>query len=184
MYIDARDGAFDVANTRTSQTIKSETSISDLLSGLMSSFPNLTVGGVGDFAGSLGRPAVLSGNTYDLIQKYTGGKTYIDLEKIYALKDRETIPGGVPIINSDTGLLGVPIRSDAYLVVNTLFEPKIILGQITEIQSQINHRYDGQYKVVGLQHTGTISEAITQACQSKFNLMMGTKIIGGLSTIQ
>jgi hypothetical protein len=182
-YIDARDGGFDTSNTRTNTTIQKNTDIKDLVTGLVNSFPNLQVGAIGSFDGSLGRPAVLDGNTFDLIQKYTGGKSYIDLEKVYALKDGEVITGGIPLIRSDTGLLGVPVRSDAYLVINTMFEPRVILGQIIEIQSSVQHQYDGQYKTVGLNHSGTISDAIGGNCQSRFSLMLGTKIIGGLKAV-
>lgn len=129
------------------------------------------------------RPVVLNGNTYDLLKKYSNGKVFIDLEKIYVLEDNEVVEGGIPLINADTGLLSTPRRDEAYLTVSTLFEPRFIMGQSADLVSTVNPIYNGKYRVCGVQHQGIISEAVNGDCRTIVHLYDPTKYSGSMQVV-
>ena len=181
--IEARDGGFDSSGTLTNNTIQKNTEIKTLLQGLISEFPNLKTGVIGEVEGSIKRPAVLDSNTFELIRKYSNDKAFIDLETVNILNDDEVIAGDLPLINSETGLLGTPRRRDSYLTIDVLFEPQIVMGQLIKIESDIQKQYDGQYKVVGLTHTGMISEAVSGECKTNLSLLIGTQLVGGFKQL-
>lgn len=89
---------------------------------------------------------------------------------------------GVAIINDTVGLLGSPKRQGTYLEVKILFEPRIVVGQIIEIQSATVSIFNGVYKVVGFSHSATISQAVNGNAETTLRLWFGTesfKIING-----
>lgn len=181
--ITARDGGFDTVTSKTFATIQKNTSIKDLLKGLIGSFTNLKEGVIGDIQGTLLRPAVLDGNTFYLLKTYSEDKVFIDLEKVNILKNSEVLTGQVPLISPETGLLETPRRDDAYLTVVTLFEPRIIMSQFIELKSSILKQYNGQYKVLGVHHQGVISGAINGNCTSTFNLLLEGQLFGSFSVV-
>ncbi len=181
--INARDGGFDTATTKSFVTLEKGTKYQDFLKRLMAEFPNLSPGAVGDFEGEFRRPVVVDGNTFEIIKKYSDGKVFIDLGKINTIKDNEVLEGDVPLINADTGLLETPRRDESYLTITTLFEPRIFMGQVVEIDSKILPVYNGQYKVIGVTHEGIISEAVGGQCQSTFNLLVGSQLFGAFKTV-
>lgn len=180
--ITARDGGFDIVNAQINQSLNPK-SFKEAVQDLIDGFPNLKTGKIGNLEGEFRRPIVLSGNNYDLIKKYTQDQVYIDLETVNILGDNEAIAGIVPLITSKSGLLKTPMRRDAYLSVETILKPDIILSQIVEIQSDIAPQFDGQYKVVGITHSGTISEAVEPRCQSQFDLLVGSQLFGGFNNV-
>ena len=64
-----------------------------------------------------------------------------------------------------------------------MIEPKIIIGQLLQIESQINQFYNGQFKVVGISHNGIISGAVNGQCITTLQLFIGNKILGNLKKI-
>lgn len=176
--IEAFDGGFDILNSYTNTSIKAGSNSKELINFLMGQFENLRRGEIGDFGTSYQRGVVLNGNTFELLRRETGDKIFVDLGKVYALNENEVITGQVPLINSDTGLLGVPLRRDSYLTVPMLFEPKILVGQVVEIFSKVQNQFNGQYKVIGIRHSATISEAICGEAKTILELLIGTKTIG------
>jgi len=178
-FIDARDGGFDSSGTLTNKTIQKGTTVKSAIEEMIKQFSNIKQGKIGTVEGEFKRPVVLDGNTFELIKKYTDDKAFIDLEKVNILQDNETITGEIALINSETGLLGVPRRNDSFLTIDTLFEPRITMGQVLAIESTIQPEYDGQYKVIGVNHAGTISESIGGSVKSRFSLLIGTQLTGG-----
>ena len=182
-HMDCRDGGLDSSGTLTNTAIQKNTDIREMLSSLISGFQNLKEGTIGNIEGSIKRPVVLDGNTFELIKKYSDDNVFIDLEKVNILKDNETIEGVVPLINSETGLLNAPRRRGAMVEIETIFEPRIVMGQILAVESKIQPEYDGQYKVIGVNHSGIISGAVGGQCKSKFTLLIGSKEAGGFQNV-
>lgn len=182
-YIDARDGGFDTVSTISNKTLSGDLSYRDVIKNLIGDFSNIKEGNLSEIEGTARRPVVLDGNTFQLIKKYSDDKAFIDLEKISILNDNDTITGELPLINSDSGLLGTPKRDDSYLTIDTIFEPRIIMGQLLEVNSSVAPEYDGQYKVIGVTHSGIISEAVNGSATSKFNLLVGSQLFGGFNNI-
>tara|TARA_R110000851_G_scaffold306239_4_gene464495 strand:- start:101 stop:952 length:852 start_codon:yes stop_codon:yes gene_type:complete len=181
-FIDARDGGFDTSGTITS-TALSGGKVEDVLKALANNFPNIKEGKITGVEGKFRKPVILNGNNFQLMKKYSNDKVFVDLEKINVLNDNDVLEGDLPLITSETGLLGTPRRDDAYLTIDTLFEPRIVMGQLVEIKSDIAPQYDGQYKVIGVTHKAVISEAISGEAKSTFNLLVGSQLFGGFNKV-
>lgn len=125
------------------------------------SLPSLEVGaGAENVSGTFQIDTVFNGNSFLLVNQLTGGHSFIDDGVIHTLYENQTISNyGVYYIAGETGLLGTPVRQDARLEIKMLFEPKIKIGQLVEIKSETQSRFDGQYKVIGLTHDCSISNA-------------------------
>lgn len=181
--ITARDGFFDIANTTSYRTIEAGQTNREVISSLAGDFEFISQGEIGGVEKTINRAVVLEGNTYNNIKKYSEGDVYVDLEKMHVLSNNQVLSDAVFVLNAETGLLETPERQDTYLSVTSLFEPRIKVGQIVEIESEISPIYNGQYKAVGVTHQGTISQAVSGKLISKFSLLLGGSIFGGFSAI-
>ena len=150
----------NILNNYTSVTFESGTTFKEAIQFLISQFPDLKQGEIGNIQGEFKTPVVFDGNTFAAINELTGGHTFIDNGVINTLNDNEVLSNfGAYLIQSDTGLLGTPKRYEAVLEIEMLFEPSIRIGQMIEIVSETWGAFNGQYKVVGLEHNCTISGA-------------------------
>lgn len=150
----------DILSEYTSVTFEAGTSFEEAYNYLASQLPSLKIGELGQLKGEFKTPVIFDGNAFVAINKLTGGHTFIDNGVINTLNDNETLSNyDAYLIASETGLLGTPKRYDAVLEINMLFEPTIRIGQMVEIQSETQSRFNGQYKVLGYTHQCTISEA-------------------------
>lgn len=150
----------DILSEYTGVTFQEGTTFEEAYKYLVNQFPNLKFGECGNLVGEFKMPAVFDGNTFMLVNKLTGGHTFVDNGVINTLNDNETLTNyGVYYIAGETGLLDTPKRSESILEINMLFEPTIKLGQMVEIKSSTQARFDGQYKVLGLTHNCLISNA-------------------------
>lgn len=130
------------------------------------------------------RPVSLSGNSFGQIQKYTNGSAYIDNNEINVLTTFDAIQGDVVLINDQSGLLGVPEHEDALLRVKMIFEPRIVIGQIIEVQSRISPMFNGQYKVYGIKHEGTISDAVAGTATTTLEMLVGSQMYGRFGVVK
>lgn len=181
--IDARDGAFDTATTKTFKTYQSPISLQDLIKQLIGEFPNVKVGQVGSMPDTLKRPVAVDGNTWEAIQLYSNENAFIDNETVNVLGDAEVIQNSIQTIDADTGLLETPHRDEAYLTISTLFEPNILMGQFLTLKSTIQPLYNGSYKVASVQHSGIISAAQNGEYRSTFGLLLSGKLFGAFQTV-
>lgn len=128
---------------------------------LISKLPSLKIGETGVLEGAFQIPTVFDGNVFVLVNRLTGGHTFIDNGTVNTLNDNETLSDyGCYYIAADTGLLDTPKRYDHILEISMLFEPTIKVGQLVEIKSSTQARFDGQYKVLGINHNCLISGAM------------------------
>jgi hypothetical protein len=179
----AKDGGFDISKTQTTTTLNKGVSLKELYDTLIGDFPNIKKGIVGGEDIIFQRPVVLNGNTWDLIQNYANNSANVDLEKVYILNPKQAIEGKIPLINSVTGLLEAPRRQDASLLVKTLLEPQIVIGQIIELNSEVLPIYDGQYKVYGVNHRGVVSGAMGGNFETELNLFLGSQVYGSYDIV-
>lgn len=161
--IEALDGGFGIINGQVSTTLPSGWSFTELFNSTIQTMKNVTKGAIGDFNGQNARGVTLLGNSWDIINKNVGndGTAFIDNEQVNILKDGEyrSSPGLITVINADSGLLGTPRRYDKTIQIQILFEPRIIVGQKIQLES-LEPVFNGIYKVIGISHRATISEAI------------------------
>lgn len=181
--ITAIDGTSDVNTTQIYQTYTGGKTMADLFKFLIGQFPNLSLGAVGDFGPAPLRPVSLNGNVWALLKKYSGNKCFIDLGKVYVLQYNEIVPGQLPEISVDSGLLETPRRDDSWLTVTTMMEPRVKVKQSIDLKSVIYPGYNGKYEVQSVFHQGVISAAVGGACRSTFGLLLGDKVFGGYKTV-
>lgn len=129
------------------------------------------------------RPVTLRGNSMAIAQQYSGDSAFIDNRKLIILDDNDCIKGYVPLINDESGLLGVPQHENALLSVDIIFEPRIIVGQIIEINSRIHPMFNGQYKVYGIKHEGVISGAESGRATTTLEMLVGSQIYGRFGVV-
>lgn len=124
---------------------------------------------IGNFPIVNKRGEVLFGNIWDLIQQKSNGLGFIDNGQVKVLNYREVIEGMLPVISSDTGLLGVPKRTTTTLEFDMIFEPRLLVGQIIKLESE-NPLFNRPWKVLGFEHRGTISAAVAGDCLTSVTL--------------
>lgn len=162
----------DILTQYTSVTFEAGTTYKEAINYLTSQFPNLKQGEVGNFNGEFKTPTVFDSNSFTALNDLTGAHTFIDNGILNVLNDNECLSNyDVYLIQSDTGLLGTPKRYDAVLEIEMLFEPSIRLGQLVEIVSETQNRFNGQYKVVGLEHNCVISGATAGTRTTKIQVL-------------
>jgi hypothetical protein len=124
------------------------------------------------------RPVTIYGNAYKTIQEYSDNNAFIDNNTIYILKDQDAFEGVVPRINDASGLLGVPEHEDAILKINMIFEPRLMIGQIVDVESRIAPMFNGQYKIYGIRHEGEISDAEAGVATTTLEMLVGSQVYG------
>ncbi len=171
--IECFDGGDAIANSVSSITIEAGQPNNKTLSVLVNDLKNVQLGQIGDFTGGALRGKVLFGNTSELLKNESNNRFFIDSEKVYILNNNECIEGSIQLITAESGLLESPRRSDTQLVFKILFEPRLRVGQILQLESKINSIFNGIYKVIGFTHTGIISEAVGGKCETEVHLWLG-----------
>lgn len=160
--IEAYDGGFPMTNgNNVAITQAPGFTAAQTITQLAKLMPGLTGQPiVGSFPTKNKRGEVLFGNIWDLIQQKSNGAALIDNGQVKVLNYNEVITGEIPVISSETGLLGSPKRTTSTLEFDMIFEPRLTLGQIVEVQSSSNRQYNRPWKVIGFEHRGTISDAV------------------------
>lgn len=157
--IKAYDGSWQIRNGFVNETMTKDVTLKDSLKRIIHTMPEMLTGVLGSPSqGESNRGNVVVGNSYDVMQELTDKQTFIDGETVYVMSEEEVIRGDAFVLESDLNFT-TPKRRDTYLELDTLFSPEIRVGHIAEVRS-LEKRYDGQYKVYGIKHAVTFSEAI------------------------
>ena len=96
----------------------------------------------------------------------TNKNFFIDNGKAYVLAPWECLPNsGLEVLDATPGLLGSPSYEQTYVNCKMIFEPRIVMAQQMELNSDQSY-LNGTFKVVAFGHNGRISgssggEAIT-----------------------
>lgn len=171
--IEAYDAGFAYVNANTSRSFTSGTSDRQILETLIKDLPHISVGKIGSFADKLPKGNTMQGSTIELIKNISKSNFFIDNEKAYCLQENECYAGNIRLITSDTGLLGSPLREESLLTFSIMFEPRLQVGQYVKLQSSTEKLFNGEYKVIGVEHQGVISDAQSGQCITKVSLYYG-----------
>jgi hypothetical protein len=172
------DGGFDIANTQSNFSWPAGIKLEDAIKNACGTFVDIDIGAIGQLNGQqFNRPLIVDDNTYNWLKTYYPN-VYIDKQKAFFLGNDEVLIGQLPVIDSSTGLLETPRREGAYLTIRTIFEPRITVGQLISLKSTVEPTYNGQYKVVGVNHQGIISGAVGGNLESSFSLLLGSNPFG------
>lgn len=178
--IKASDGMYAVQNGITSQSIAANTPNVNVLTTVIKDFPNIAAGVFGSIAGGeTSRGQVYFGSTSDILDDFTGGNYFIDGEKVNVLTDEEVIASLPVILLDGRQLLQTPQRSETFINVSILFEPSVNIGGFAEVRSS-EAVYNGQYKIMGIDHNITISESVAGAAETSLSLYAGAQALQGV----
>lgn len=186
--IEAYDGGFPMANGNNVAITQAPgfTAAATILQ-LAKLLPGLTGNPIiGDFPSKNKRGEVLFGNIWDLIEQKSNGFAFIDNGQVKALNFWEVIQGALPEISAESGMLGSPKRTTSTLEFDMLFEPRLTLGQIVRVNSVTNHQFNRDWKVIGFEHRGVISEAVAGDLITSVRLWFTTQdlqLISGVPVI-
>lgn len=117
----------------------------------------LKLGAIGTLKGEYKQEVSFMGRPIEVLNEITGGHTFVDCGVIHTIQDNEVIDYGIDVLNSSNGLLGTPKRRGVQLLVDSIFNPNFIVGQMLSVKSETESRFDGTYKLCGIKHNGTIS---------------------------
>lgn len=173
----------DIIQSYSSHVFEAGTPKMDVLTTLMQDMPNVELGAVGTMEGNLVTRTVFDDQTFIAINKLTGNQAFIDLNKLNVLNNNECLGDiGIYKITSDTGLIGTPRRRDAMLEADVIFAPEIQVGQLVDIESSISTEFNGQYKVLGVHHHGSIGEQVSTQLVTTLVLFVGSLLPNSSST--
>lgn len=169
------DGGYDYSNSYIDGlSLAEDFSRKDAIRVLAGRLEYVHLGSVSEFPEVYPRGKSFMGYTMDLIRKETGGNCFVDGEVLHCLKANDCISGGIPLITSETGLLGSPRRYQHLVVCEMLFEPRLVIGQMVQLESGVNRDFNRRYKVVGVEHYGIISGSVGGKCKTKVSLWLGS----------
>lgn len=170
--------ALDVFDCQTSVTFEAGTSFRDAYKKMASDMPNVQFNNLGALEGNFKTSTTFEGNTFDQLNKLTGGHTYVDNNQLNCIMNNEAIKVPVPVINDSSVLLETPRRRDANLQIKMLFEPTLLVGQLLEIGSAVSPNFNGQFKVIGFTHDCLISGTQAGSRTTSVDLFIGPLLPG------
>lgn len=159
--IEGWDGASAMTNGYSLMSEAAGQSVAALLKKLAANLPGLTAESIiGLFPNLTKRGTVFAGNTWNYILQLSQGQAFIDNNQLKVLNQDEVLKSEFLVLTSASGLLDTPRRFNAMIKVPILFEPRLTVGQIVQLKSDINSVYNGAYKVMGFTHRGIISPTV------------------------
>ena len=157
--VDFFDGGWSKQRATSNFSVPRGTTIQNVVNRFVDDLvaTGLKKGAIGTFSGSLSRGQSYSGNSLYQLNVLTDDAAYIDNGFINVVGDSEGVTPALRI-DSNSGLLGSPIRESTYITFEMLMEPKLYIGQIVNLQSRSGDRVNGLHKVYAITHHGRVSE--------------------------
>ena len=167
--------AWDIGltNNYISVSFKADTTFKDAYKYVASQIKDLELAEIGELEGTFKMPVTFAGHPLEILNKITNFHTFIDNGKLKTLQNNECIDVPVYVATGESGLLGTPQRRGGQIVINTLFQPNLSIGQLYEIKSRTASEFDGTFKVNGYTHSGMISGAVAGSRTTEINLLVG-----------
>lgn len=106
---------------------------------------------------ALPRGKVLYGRPYEFMREQavnTGCTWSIQDGKVLMLKRTELAPGTAVLLSADTGLIGVPKKTEDGVQGVCLLNPMLKIGSALKLESKIAPELDGEYRIIAIEHSG------------------------------
>lgn len=182
-HVRAVTGAYGRYNTYINQTFAENTTNQEIVNSIIQELVlrgDMQRGAIKPIDGVAVTGFVGGGDAFNILSQF--GPVFVDLNQINILQLDQVIGaiGGaknVLLLNADSGLLGTPLRRQTMIEVKLIFEPLVKLGQLVEIQSTTDKRFNGQYKVMGIEHKGIISGSMNGPLTTTLQLYLGNKAL-------
>lgn len=179
--IECFDGINAIQNGFSSMTVQQNIPQREVFSDLIGDLPGIIEGAIGNLFNVPNNPSrgkVLMGKTTELLDEESEGSFFIDNEQAYVLGQDETIPN-LTVTIDPTQLLGSPRRRETFLDIDMLFFPQARIGIIANLRS-LEGIYNGAYKILGINHSVTISGAEGGEARTSLNLYAGEVAFGNV----
>jgi hypothetical protein len=133
---------------------------------------------IGNFPDTAERGVALAGNTWGQIKSILpdNAHMFIDNEVPFIVNKDEVIQHDFDTLDSSMGLLNTPKRQATYVEISMIFEPRIRPCQQIKLNS-LEKVYNATYKVMGIVHMGTISEAICGNAITNLTLFNPSRLV-------
>lgn len=115
-----------------------------------------------------------SGNTLTLLADLTNGNYFIDNLAINFLTPGDAINGTPLLLDPSAGLLETPLKESQFLEMDMLFEPRVTIGTLVDLQAGTQQAYNGIHQCISIHHRGTISAAVLSDATTRIGLQAGT----------
>lgn len=175
--IECYDGGYAFANATVNTAFQNGTPQFNILENMVAGLSEYEIqpGVIGSYNGQISRGNSYSGNTADILRELSGNGFFVDNGKANCLNENECFEGILQVIDSNSGLLGTPVREQTLISFDMLFEPRLLCGQIIQLKSSTAANFNQYYKVVSIKHRATISDAISGDAVTTVGLFFGTK---------
>lgn len=172
--IQSDDGTYLFQYGICNHTFTKGTKFENLLRTLLEEVPLYKLGYITANIPPIKRDKTFIGQTMDLLgREYGEYQIFVDKGELNILGSNEVVPGIIPVLTAESGLLGSPRRGEQYLSCEMIFEPQLKIGQAIELISDSLSNVNNLYKVVGLTHSGTISPVESGTLITQVQLYMG-----------
>lgn len=185
--IECFDGGFGIMNGQANFTVDaSQNNIRNMIQSLIGTIPKTKKGAIGAIDNTQrSRGYTFCGNSWQALQNLVpDADVFIDNEAVNVIGKNEYIrlPDEPFVISSETGMLGTPRRSGTLVEIPILFEPRVRIGMLVEIQGQDPY-WNGLRKVIGFSHRGVISGAIGGQLVTTLTVFQGTRGLSGVDLL-
>jgi hypothetical protein len=183
----AFDGGFAFNTPADQVTYNDGTPVKQIVSNLMDQLIDngINKGVVGNIEGTIKKSYTPNGTVTDAIRELTGQTGFfVDGNVSNFLNDSESLGGDIQVIDAETGLLNTPMVSQLGLQVDILFEPRLRIGQVVRLNTltgdlrqsgftDYQFSYNGDFRINSIQHSATISEAVSGEAFTSIGLSAG-----------
>lgn len=134
-----------------------------------------------------GVPRTFTGRVWTALEQLAaeaaGAHVYIEQGVCHMLGQNDVLPVGnsLAVLQSSTGLLGVPKYTNATIICSCVFEPSLTIGSQIELLSETAPMANGLCKIVAYTHHGVISGVESGDLISDITLMPVTTPLGAAS---
>lgn len=142
----------DIAWANSSHIFAKGTSKKEAVKTILNDMPNITLGSIGNLDGNFLTDTTCDGNSFEQLQKITGGNCFVDNNKLYIVNANECVYTGIHEISNDTILLGTPSYKGGFYNIQSIFFPEARNQQLIKLKSHLFPDFDGEYRVVGYTH--------------------------------
>jgi hypothetical protein len=150
--LDCKDGGTDFQTGFVNATVKGK---AQAIKAVLDAMPRTGRGKITDLA-ECTRPIVLVGPPARILDKLidTGEAWFVDGEKLYIIKDDETVDSYVPVVNAGTGLINTPTRDSHRVTFESLINPALRIGGLCQLESVTAPQMNGVYKLDAIEYNG------------------------------
>lgn len=115
------------------------------------------LGSIGGIEGNFETDTTFEGNAIEQLNKISGDNTYVDNNVVHTLFNNQVLFVDTPLLKYDDFLLETPMRREMQIEVRSIMLPFLLIGQKLQINSNLYPNYNGDYKVIGVNHSFTFS---------------------------